>query len=134
MKFWPSVSNCLSHRLAKFQVIMTIWCWRKHFLWHVIDIKIGFFLNYEKFNNFHILDKITLKLCILVDNKSKYLQNNFGDVTILFVYFTDQNFKDFDFRGFWAITFSPNHILKKPESTESPLMPWITPENFKSIR
>ena len=40
----------------------------------------------------------------------------FDDVIMFNVYFTDQNLKNYknsDFDGFWAITFSQNMIMKK---------------------
>ena len=120
--------------MTKFQVNMPTWCWRKHFLCHVVDAKIGFFRHCKIFNNFLVFHGITLKLYILVHKKSKYLQNKFDDVTVKTVYFTDQNIKIFDFRGFWAITFSLIDIFLKPEVILQPLILWTYPENFRSIQ
>ena len=114
LKFSPSVRNLSGDFSAKFRGHVTFWWWRKHFLLHVIDVKNDIFWHFFNCNYFCSTDDITLKLCILVHNKLKYLHIQYDDVIWSPVYFTDQKTQKFDFEWFWAITLSRKIFFKKP--------------------
>ena len=109
MKFGACEQNLPKDLLTKFQVNMTTWCWHKHFFCHVIKVKNEAFLLFTKSS---IKSKIqwstddqALKLCLTVNNKSKYLYESIDDVTVKNVYFTDQKSHNFYFLGVLSYNF-----------------------------